>query len=177
MIVAALTPAEAALIGAATAAVVNLVGIATIGVRGERQRRREFYAAALETTLAYREFAYAIPRRNREERAAERVRLSEALREVQRDLSRHEALLRIERATDVYVAYVRLVRKTRQVAGGYIREAWKREPIAEDAEVNVDRPLDFSAIDPYCDAFLEAVDKDLAWYRWYLLRRRPPAAV
>jgi hypothetical protein len=177
MIVLAVTPAEAAVIGAGAAAIVNLIGIAALGVRGDRRRRREFYANALEATLAYREFAYAVPRRNRKDRAAERVRLSEAMRHVQRDLSRAEALLRIERATDVYVAYVQLVRKTRQVAGGYIRESWKQPPIRRDQEVNVDRPLDFSAIDPYQEAFLRAVDKDLSWYRWYRFRRRPPDGV
>ena len=77
---------------------------------------------------SYLRTPYAV--RNKEMRLAGPTgikRISEAMREVQRDLSRHEALLRIERATDVYVAYVQLVRKTRQVAGGYIKEAHYRE--------------------------------------------------
>src|SRR3712207_8043860 len=64
----------------AVAAAINLLVLATVGLREERRRRRDFYASALEATLAYREFAYAIPRRRHDAPAEERVRLSESLR-------------------------------------------------------------------------------------------------
>ena len=97
----AISAPVAALIGAAVAAAINLLVLAAVGLREERRRRRDFYAAALEATLAYREFAYAIPRRRHDALAEERVRISEALREVQRDLARAESLMRVERATKV----------------------------------------------------------------------------
>lgn len=161
----AISAQGAALIGAGTAAIFNLLGIVAIGVRQDRQRRRELYADALEATLAYREFAYAVPRRRFDAPAEERVRISEAMREVQRDLSRAASLMKIERGDDVGKAYARLVAETRRVAGGYIREAWEREPITADNEMNVPGGLDFSAIDRYEHAYREAVHNDLALYR------------
>jgi hypothetical protein len=155
----------AALIGAGTAAIINLLGIVAIGVRQDRQRRRELYADALEATLAYREFAYAVPRRRFDAPSEERVRISEAMREVQRDLARADSLMKIERADTVQKTYARLVAETRCVSGRYIREAWERDPITADSEMNVPGGLDFSDIDACERAYLDAVREDLAWYR------------
>lgn len=157
----------AALIAAAVAASINLLVLAAVGLREERRRRRDFYAIALEGTLAYREFAYAIPRRRHDALAEERVRISEALRQVQRDFVRAESLMRVERATKVAAAYRRLVAKTREVAGGYMRDAWARDPITTDAEMNTRSGLDFSRLDDFEMAYLDAVDEDLRWYRFW----------
>lgn len=153
-----------AIIAAIVAAAVSLVALWINGVRQERQRRREFYAAALEATFAYREFAYAVRRRRHDQPEAERVRISEAMREVQRDIARHDALMRIERAANVAAQYRALVVKTREVAGGYIRSAWESRPITGDGEMSISG-LDFSALDGFVTAFLEAVAEDLAWWR------------
>jgi hypothetical protein len=165
IVVMAVSAPAAALIGAGTAAIINLLGIVAIGVRLDRQRRRELYADALEATLAYREFAYAVPRRRFDAPSEERVRISEAVREVQRELARAQSLMKIERAAAVQKAYASLVAETRRVAGGYIREAWDREPITEDKEMNVPAGLDFSAIDACERSYLDAVRGDLAWHR------------
>src|ERR1700730_9600381 len=85
------------------AAVVALLGVWINGLREERRRRRELYANALEATYAYREFAYVVRRRRTDVAGEERVRVSEALREIQRDLSKYEALMKIERCTQVAV--------------------------------------------------------------------------
>jgi hypothetical protein len=176
IVLMAISAPGAALIGAGTAAIINLLGIVAIGLRQDRQRRRELYADALVATLAYREFAYAIPRRRFDEPSAERVRISEAMREVQRDLAYAESLMKIERATAVQKAYARLVAETRRVAGGYIRDAWEQEPITEDKHMNVAGGLDFSAIAASETAYLAAVRNDLAWYRirgWSRNSRQP----
>lgn len=165
MLVMAITAPAAALIGAGTAATVNVLGIVAIGIRQDRQRRRELYAAALEATIAYREFAYAVPRRRSDARPQERVRISEAMREVQRDLARAESLMKIERARNVATAYGNLVAKTREIAGCYIRAAWQQEPITDDRQMNVPGGLDFSALAPLEAAYLDAVSHDLTWYR------------
>jgi hypothetical protein len=163
----ALTPPEAALIGAAVAAAINIISLGIVGLRQERQRRREFYARALEATHAYREFAYAVPRRRHDADAEERVRISESMREVQRELSYCESIMRIERARSVAAKYRQLVAQTRAVAGGYIHDAWTKPPITTDSEMNVPGGLDFSSIEPFETAFLDAVDQDLIWYRFW----------
>jgi hypothetical protein len=165
--VLAVSAPVAALIGAGVAALINLVVLATAGLRQERQRRRDAYAAALEATLAFREFAYAIPRRRHDAPAEERVRISEALREVQRDLARAESLMKIERASKVAAAYRQLVAKTRELAGGYIHDAWERDPITDDKQMNVPDGLAFSALEPFERAYLDAVAEDLAWHRFW----------
>ena len=163
----AISAPVAALIGAAAAAVINLLVLAAVGLREERRRRRDFYAAALEATLAYREFAYAIPRRRHDAAADERVRISEALRNVQRDLAQAESLMRVERATKVAAAYRQLLAKTREVAGGYMQNAWERDPITSDAEMNTGGGLDFSRLDQFETAYLDAVEEDLQWHRFW----------
>jgi hypothetical protein len=70
-------------------------------------------------------------------------------------------------ATKVAASYRALVAKTREVAGGHMRAAWGREPITTDTEMNVPGGIDFSAIDPFVDAYLDAVAEDLAWHRFW----------
>lgn len=154
---------------AAIAATVAVLVLWVNGLRLERARRRQMYASALELTFAYREFAYAVPRRRCEDehRSEERVRISEAMREIQRDLMRYEKLLEIERAKRVAAEYRALVAQTRKIAGGYIRTAWENDPITTDREVNVYKPLDFSEINPFTDNYLAAVADDLAWWRFW----------
>jgi hypothetical protein len=166
-VLAGISAPIAALIGAGVAATINVLGLALAGLRDERHRRREFYASALESTLAYREFAYAIPRRRDDAPAEERVRISEGLREIQRDLARAEALMRVERATNVASAYRQLVAKTRGVAGGYMRDAWERKPVGADDEMNTGEGLDFSTLDAFEKAYLDVVAGDLQWYRFW----------
>jgi hypothetical protein len=134
------------------------------GLREERRRRRELYARALAATLDYREFPYVIPRRRSDAPAEERVRISEALRRVQSELSYCQSWMRLERSTKVAAAYRALVSKTREIAGGEMHEAWKRPPITSDKEINTTR-VDYSSIQPFEDAFLAAVQEDLAWWK------------
>jgi hypothetical protein len=143
-----------------------LVAAATLwlnGIRQDRHRRRLLYASALEAVQAYREFAYAVPRRRcePEHRSEERVRLTEAMRQVQRDLSRYSALLKTERDGAVSEAFEELVAETRRVAGELIHDAWTDPPITSDAEVNVEAPLDFGPILEREAAYLATVEVDL----------------
>lgn len=158
------TTGTAAIVAALVAAAVSLVAIWLNGVRQERARRRQFYADALEATLAYREFAYAVRRRRHDQPEAERVRISEAMREIQRDIARHAALMQVERAGNVHAQYRALVTKTRETAGGYIREGWKAAPITSDTEMNI-AGIDFSGVDGFVAAYMDAVASDLAWWR------------
>jgi hypothetical protein len=149
----------------ALAGLIALLGFWVNGYRADRRRRRQFYAEALASALDYREFSYAVRRRDHEAPGPERVRLSEAMRQVQQDITRHQALMRVDGARGVEKAYATLVSKTREIAGTYVREAWDEPAITTDPEVNAPVRLDFSAIDPCRDAFLDAVRADLAWWR------------
>jgi hypothetical protein len=157
----------AAGISAGVSAAIGLVTLWVAGARVERARRRELYGEALAATMAYREFPYAIRRRRAEEehRSAERVRISEALREVQRDLSQYQALMRVERATAVVSAYQTLVGKTREIAGSYMKDAWQGDAVRTDADMNMRLPLDYTVFDSYVQEYLDAVKEDLPWWR------------
>jgi hypothetical protein len=167
VIVAAWGAAQtSALVVGIVAAVIAMLGVWINGLRAERYRRRELYAAALEATYAYREFAYVVRRRRRDAPGEERVRISEGLREIQRDLAKYEALMRIERCTNVAVEYRNLVVKTREVAGGYMRAAWNGDGAAEDKQMNI-ADIDFTPLKVNEEAYLTAVQADLpAWKFW-----------
>lgn len=167
MIIAA-SALGAAGISAGVAATVGLLTLWVAGLRAERARRRELYGAALGAVMAYREFPYAIRRRRQEDehRSAERVRISETLRDVQRDLSQYTALLQVERVGAVANAYQQLVMKTREVAGGYMKDAWEAPPITSDREMNMQVPLNYSILDGYVQRYLDAIKHDLRWRPW-----------
>ena len=167
MIIAAWgAPQTVVLIGGVVAAIVAMLGVWINGLRAERQRRRELYADALEATYAYREFAYVVRRRNPDKPAEERIRISEALREIQRDLNKYEALMKIERCTAVAVAYRNLVAETREIAGGYMHDSWKTGGAERDEQMNI-ADIDFTRIDPFETAYLDAVKNDLPWWKFW----------
>jgi hypothetical protein len=118
---------------------------------------------------AYREFPRKVRRRNKNDEAGERVRISDALSDVQQRLEYYRAVLRVE-APYVGAAYATLVAETRKVAGPYIKEAWGSPPAQTDADVSVP-DIDLSALDAVDDAYLHEVGDHLAIPpRW--LRRR-----
>jgi hypothetical protein len=146
------------LIAAAIALLGVLVTLLVNGRRAERDRLRALYAAGWAAVQAYKEMAFAIRRRNAEQRAAERVRLSEALREIQNQLSYHEALIGRERSGKVAVEYCALVAKTREIAGGIIRRSWNEEPIASDKEMHSPEiATELQALVPFEEQYLDAV--------------------
>lgn len=152
-------PAKATLIAGVLAGAVALISLGVNAWARESARRRKVYAAALGPVHAYQEFPYAIRRRRceAEHRSAERTRLEEQLRDVQRELTHHVALLRIEGRPDIVRAYLGLVQKTREVAGGSMKDAWASDPIESDEQMNIKIPLDYSALKKYEEDYVEAV--------------------
>jgi hypothetical protein len=151
-------------LAAAIAAAASLFTLWVAGLRADRARRRALCAKALEAALAYREFPYVIRRRNHEELPAERVRISEALREVQRDIALYESMLRVERHRRIYVEYHNLIKKTREIAGGYMREEWQRPPITADVEMNVPGGFDYTRLGAEEKAYMDATADALRWW-------------
>lgn len=126
------------------------------------ERLRALYAGGWTAVQAYKEPAVAIRRRNIEDRAGERVRLAEAMREIQKDLSYHEALIGRERSGRVATEYRNLVAKTREIAGGIIRRSWNKEPITSDSEMHSPEIAEeLNALKPFEDGYMDAVADDL----------------
>jgi hypothetical protein len=127
-----------------------------------RERLRELYAGGWAAVQAYKEMAFAIRRRNVEDRGGERVRLSEALQEIQKDLSYFEALIARERSGHIGTEYRELVAKTREIAGGIVRRSWNEDPITEDSEMHSPEiAAELAALSPFEDGYMNAVADEL----------------
>lgn len=161
---------SAALSGAVFAAILTATVTACLAVwvarrksrEEERARQRDLLAGAFEAYTAYREMPYAIRRRRHDEAAAERIRLSESIREIQSRLSYFTAWTAAESNT-VGDAYAALVCELRNVAGSAMREAWLAEPITDDAAMNIPPTVvDLSSLTPLETVFITAVHDHLA---------------
>ncbi|MGH2989276.1 MAG: hypothetical protein ACRDMY_11785 [Gaiellaceae bacterium] len=132
------------------------------GDRAERQRRRELHARALEAVLSYREMPFMIRRRRheKEERSAERVRLSTHLSKVQTELSACEHLMAANGPNWLANEYEKLVTTVRRIAGKEAHEAWKADPVSNDAEVNM--PELFARLKPVNDA-VDEFRRQISW--------------
>lgn len=139
-----------------------------------RQRRRaeqaRLYADAYTAVRAYKEFPYVVRRRNAEDPAGERLRISEALRTIQQDLAFHAAWITLH-SPAVAQAFDALVSETRRVAGGLIQQAWTQPGIDVDADMNVpDIGPQLATLADVEEAFLTAVASEFG-------RSRAPAPV
>jgi hypothetical protein len=135
----------------------------------ERNRLRNSFAeafAAYSAYSAYKEFPYAIRRRRADVPAEERIRLSEALREIQASLAYHLAWTAVESET-VGHAYTDLVQQVRRTAGAAMHEAWKAPPTESDGTMNIPPSvIDLSPLAPHEAAYMDAV-------RTHLIRLAP----
>ncbi len=159
-------PVVVALISTGVAALVSLLTLWVAGQREARQRRRRTYAEALAAGVAYREFPYAIRRRRDDTPSEERVRLSEALRQIQRELAFHEAWIRLEGGAATAAAFEALISETRKTAGSEMHDAWMAPPARTDADMNV-TDIDHSSIKPLEAAYLTEVRNDLSLWRFW----------
>lgn len=148
-VVVPLVAAAVALLGVLLTLIVN-------GYRANRERRRELFAGGWAAVQSYKEMAFAIRRRSSVDPAGERVRLSDALREIQHDISFHEAMIGRDPSDEVAATYSELVKKTRAVAGGIIKRSWDEPPISADNEMHAPEiATELQALRPYEDAYLD----------------------
>jgi len=123
----------------------------------ERNRLRNSFAEAFAAYSAYKEFPYAIRRRRADVPAQERIRLSEALREIQANLAYHLAWTAAE-SESVGQAYTKLVQQVRRTAGTAMHEAWKAKPTESDDTMNIPSSvIDLSSLTPHEAAYMDAV--------------------
>lgn len=127
----------------------------------ERSRIRTVFAEAFAAYASYREYPYVVRRRNPEQPASERVRISEQVRQTQELLNYYVAWTRAESA-DVGQAYAELIRHARTTAGAAMREAWKTAPITEDSAMNIaPGDIDLASLKASEHAYTEAVSVHL----------------
>lgn len=151
-----------AVLAAIITALINIVLARRKSREEERARLRQAFAEALRAQASYKEFAYAIRRRSSEKPAEERARLTDALREIQAQLSFYLAWTAAE-SQDVGQAYAALIEKTRQVAGTAMKAAWEANPISSDAEMSIPRTVvDLAPLNQAEDAYMRAVIRHLA---------------
>jgi hypothetical protein len=145
-------------------------GIAFVGVliklwwdtrSARRDRLRQLYAGDWEAVQACKEIAFAIRRRNVEDRSGERVRPAEAMRETQKDVTYFEALIARERSGRVSTEYRTLVNKT-EIAGGIVCRSWTEEPVITDSEMHSPEILaELQVLAPFEDGYMNAVADEL----------------
>jgi hypothetical protein len=131
------------------------------GRRARLDRQRTVFADAFAAIAEYREYPFIVRRRDPDEPAKERKRISSDLSEVQAKLNAFKARLRVE-APYVGERYAELVAETRRVAGAFIKEAWNSKAVSDDSQIH-NPSWDFSELDSCDDAYLCAVADHLGW--------------
>lgn len=145
------------------------------GVRAERARLQKLYADAYSAVVSYQEFPFIIKRRRAptpdspQIAGEERLRISGDLHPVQEALNNYGAQISTESAA-VFSAYTTLVDTTRRIAGGYMNDAWREEPLADDRGMNL--RLDYSALKQPQNEYLSAVKRDMSFLRVWIPRLR-----
>lgn len=123
----------------------------------ERSRVRTTCAEAFEAVTAYKEFPYAIRRRNHLQPEEERTRLSDELRHVQSRLSYFTAWMAGE-SPDLGTSYVTLVSNLRRIAGTACHDAWLAPPATSDSDMNFSSGVvDLAELGQYETAYIAAV--------------------
>jgi hypothetical protein len=133
----------------------------------ERSRLRANFADAFAAYAAYKEFPYAIRRRRSDAPSEERIRLSEALREIQARLAYHTVWTKAE-SKSVGSVYAEMVHQARQIAGAAMRAAWSAPPMTSDEAMNIPpATIDLSPLALYEERYIAAVQAHLqAVTRW-----------
>jgi len=139
------------------------------GRRSRVDRQRQVFADAMDAVMTYREYPFIVFRRNADDLASERRRISADLSELQAKLNGFRGRLKVE---DRYVGerFAELLGATRRIAGPMIAEAWNGEPASADE--NVHNPgFDLTPLNVYDQLYLQAVADHLGLL-WAPLRRR-----
>ena len=155
---------SSAVIGAAIAGAVSLLGLALNAIISRRRertsRQRQEFSKAFAACVAYEEFPYIVRRRRSDMPQHERVRISSELSAIQRELAYYSAWLATE-SINVSETYESLVAKLREIAGTKIREAWLTPPIDSDSGMNMP-DLGLSELETLKKAYLREVTYHLS---------------
>lgn len=164
----------AKLVGPAVVAAV-VSGLVAVGTnwanarRAARQRQLETWAEAFRAYVAYKEYPFLVRRRSSSDPAAERLRISTGLSEVQQQLGYYGAWAAAE-SPRVGAVYQHLVARARVVAGPAISTGWDLSPADSDEAMHV-RDVDLSGLDNPERLFRAAVRQHLRPIRSQLSRQ------
>lgn len=148
-------------VAATVAGIVSVVVVLIEQERARRDRLREQYAEAFRAYASYREFPYVV-RRRIDDSGAERVRISEALREIQERLTFWQAWMGLESASAAR-EYRKLIDATRDIAGNAMRRAWELPPVGQDREMNIpDYAEDLKQLTPLEKTYVDAAGTRLS---------------
>lgn len=159
---------QAAVIAAVITLLGSLLAIAVNGWQTRTDRKRELFAQAFSAVTDYWEYAYVVRRRRSDQPAEERIRISEQLRETQKQISFHGAWLATE-APQVAEAYRELVSTTRAVIGPQIAEGWRSPAASVDSDMNING-IDRDGLDGAAERYLNAAADHLAILPGWLRR-------
>ncbi|MBW3569122.1 hypothetical protein KY385_03280 [Candidatus Parcubacteria bacterium] len=125
-----------------------------------QDRRRKLYAEAFSACMEYKEFPFVIYRRGKSNPEAERIRISENLREVQKRISYYQAWIRTE-SSSVSEVYNKLITRLREIPGKKMNKAWKAKPTERDDQMNITTPIDWKDLKDFEDQYINAVRNEL----------------
>lgn len=170
---------SSAVLAALLTATFNLALARRKSLEEDRARLRSNFAEAFEAVVRYKEMPYAIRRRRSDEPGAERVRLSDEMRDIQAKLSYYQVWIAGESAV-VGDAFSDLVAELRRVAGKASHDAWKASAASHDKEMNIGSDVvDLSALRAFEEAYIIAVQQHLddffKFHRVFLPSRRTRA--
>ena len=118
--------------------VIAALGAVALWALNQRAARREgrsrTFAAALAAVESYAEMPYRIRRRPGTVEA--RHELTDKISNIQADIAWHQAWLELEAPT-VAEPYRTLVRTARGQTGAQMQEAWGRDPLRHDRDMNL----------------------------------------
>jgi hypothetical protein len=129
----------AAVLGAAIAAWIVVVGYRRQKEATRREERVAVYAEALRTVEDYLEAPYLILRSDGSHQA--RMDLVRHLSAIQSRIEFHRAWLQIHAAPASYAAYEELVRCAKAEAGKQMTDAWRSRPTRRDWDVPIGTAL------------------------------------
>lgn len=174
------TPVIAAAVAAAGSLALWVLNAWFTDRRENIARQRDTFSKAFAVSVAYQEFPYVVRRRRHDEPEKERLRISDQLRHLQQELAYYAAWISTE-SPSVGQKYEDLISAVREVAGGYIRDAWASTAAQTDSEMNI-TDIDLSGLHGAEVAYITAVRDHLsplpAWVLkgWRSIRKRMPSA-
>jgi hypothetical protein len=152
---------ESALVAALVAAVVSLATLWWNSRQARLDRQRELFARAFAAIADYREFAFIV--RRRESSGVDRTTIHRDLSDVQAQLHRFEAMIRVEAPT-VAESYSALTAALRRIAGAEIYKGWNHPPADSDVDMHVE-DVDLTQLSTWEDAYLDAASNHLTFLR------------
>lgn len=161
--------AGATLIAATFAVIGVLMGLAITNAQNQRERRARDYAEAIGAVSAYLEGPYRVARCGNS--PDERFAIATDISTIQARIDASSALLRLHAPRAVADAYDHYVQTARREAGVQMADEWRKRPSKRRSDMNRRRPFDRKSSTLAKNALVNAMQRDLAQWRWWKVWR------